>query len=476
MRPGVNVLSREAPPSRGAPTNTGTAFFAGLTPRGPSNTPVLVRSIGAFVDTFGARTGATAALHDAVDTAFRVGASRIYVSRAVGPAAAVDSIVLQDATPADTLEVSTIGEYDSDLTVEVVEGATVDEYRLIIADGDGNELERSPSLADPAGAVAWGDQSDWVRVAALGGDNPAVAAATPLAGGDDDRANVTDDERGAAIGAFDDDLGPGQVAWPGATTEALHTVLIDHAAARNRFALLDAPDSGTPATLEAAADAQRLATLAPEYGGLFAPWVTVPGVVNATTRTLPPSAIVAGLMAAVDEGGSANVPAAGEAGRVPYALGLSQTFTDAEHEDLNGSGVNILKDVYGGVRLYGYRTLADPEEPAWLGIGNQRLRMQITAEADAIGEQFMFAQIDGRGVTIAEFGGSLTGMLNQFFTSGSLYGNDPGEAFRVDVGPAVNTPETIANGELRAVLSLRMSPFAEMVTIEIVKVPITESV
>jgi hypothetical protein len=42
----------------------------------------------------------------------------------------------------------------------------------------------------------------------------------------------------------------------------------------------------------------------------------------------------------------------------------------------------------------------------------------------------------------------------------------------VDVGPAVNTLESIAAGILRAVVGLRMSPFAELVIVEIVKVAV----
>jgi hypothetical protein len=61
-------------------------------------------------------------------------------------------------------------------------------------------------------------------------------------------------------------------------------------------------------------------------------------------------------------------------------------------------------------------------------------------------------------------------MLLAFYNEGSLYGTTPQEAYSVDVGSSVNTPTTIANGELHAVLSVRMSPDAEWVVIEVVKV------
>ena len=104
------------------------------------------------------------------------------------------------------------------------------------------------------------------------------------------------------------------------------------------------------------------------------------------------------------------------------------------------------------------------------------LRMAIVAKSDAIGEKYVLRQIDGKGRTAAEFAGELSGMLAAYYETGGLYGDTPEEAFRVDVGPAVNTPETLAEGQLRAVLELRMSPMAELVVIEIVKTPITESI
>jgi hypothetical protein len=46
----------------------------------------------------------------------------------------------------------------------------------------------------------------------------------------------------------------------------------------------------------------------------------------------------------------------------------------------------------------------------------------------------------------------------------------------VDVGPTVNTPASLANNELRAQVSVRVSPDSELITITIVNVPITEAV
>lgn len=478
VRPGVEVVSRAAPPTGGPPSSTGTWFVSGLTDRGPVNEAVLVRNMTEFVRVFGPRV-TYGMLFDALDTFFREGGTRAFVARVVGPNAALDTVALAGADATDAITVSSIGPGASGLSVAIVAGDTAGTYRIEVHDADGL-LERSPELASNTDAVLWGDASQYIRVTADGEANPAPVAAQPLAGGDDDRAAITDDERTAALNFFTKVLGPGQVSLPGATTDAAHAALLQHAHDTNRVAILDTPDTSTVASLLASVAAIRdtadPATL--ERGGIFAPWAEVPGVIRGTTRTVPYSAVQAGLIARRDGvTGNPNDPAAGVNGRSRYALSLSQpTFTDAQRMQLNEAGINIAREMHDGVRTYGYRTVIDPNgDPSWLSLAAARVRMAIEHDANALGEEFMFAQIDGRGLKIAEFNGALTGMLQGYWTLGALYGESPDEAFIVDTGLGVNTPESLARNELRAAIGLRTSPFAELVYIEIVKVPITEA-
>jgi hypothetical protein len=273
-----------------------------------------------------------------------------------------------------------------------------------------------------------------------------------------------------ALDALTRAFGPGQIFVPGAAgiLSTTHDALIAHAAENNRIALLDADPDSTATELSALAT-----TLAGDanarYAALFAPGAIVPGLTSADTRTVPYSALEAGIMSRNAAAFTPNVPAAGVNGISRFATDLAATFTDAERQSLNDDGVDVARLVYGQVETYGYRTLA-PVDSGWANLGNARLNMEIVAKAEAVGERYMFAQIDGRGIRISQFGAELSGMLVPYYDAGSLYGESAHDAFFVDVGPAVNTPATIANGELHAVLGVRMSPFAEFVVIEIVKV------
>ena len=117
----------------------------------------------------------------------------------------------------------------------------------------------------------------------------------------------------------------------------------------------------------------------------------------------------------------------------------------------------------------------DPAGPrsAWRELNHARLNMAIVARGEQVGEGTVFAQLDGRGHTIAKFNGRLAAMLKGFYDDDALFGDTASDAFIVDTGPAVNTPDKLADGVLGAVLSVRMSPHAELVDIYIVKYPIT---
>lgn len=478
VRPGTNVISRANPPSRGAATDTGTWFVSGLADRGTTSEAKLVQNMTEFIKAFGPRVSYSL-LYDSLDVFFREGGVEAYVVRVVGPAAVKDKVTLNDSGAAASIRVDSIGEGSTEYTVQVVAGTVAGTFVLVIADAT-IEVERSYNLVDVAEAVTWGTSSRYVRVVALGANDPAVIAAQALTTGVDDRAAITDTHRVASLAKFTKALGPGQISFPGATTAVVHAALLNHAKSNFRVAILDGTDTISDTTLNAQADANRVeATLADEAeqrGGLFAPWLLTPGVVKNTTRTVPPSALVAALMARSDGITlNPNIAAAGANGMGRYTIGLSQSpWTDTQREAMNERGVNVLRMYLGSVQLYGYRTLAATDDP-WLSLASARLRMVIETQADAIGEKFMFAQLDGKRRKIAEFGGALTGMVQGYWTVGALFGDTADEAFIVDVGPAINTPETIANRELRAVIGLRTSEFAEMITIEIVKVPITES-
>lgn len=473
--PGTQIISRAAPPSRGGAAQTGTWHVAAFAERGPTDSPRLLRNLADYDKHFGGRT--TYSQRDAIEAHFRNGGVAVNFIRLVGPAATVATVALDGAAAADSIEVDGVGAGTSTLSVGIE--VETDGRFVVSVYESGTRLEVSPPLATPADAANWSERSPYIRIRATGVAVPIASAPAALAGGADDRAAVTDTHRLEAINRIPTGDGPGQVSIPGATTSAAHAGLMAHAVANNRFAILDFQDTGVEADLIAAANAVRGITSPEEQSHAFfvEGWHLIPGLVAGTTRSVPPSAIVSALMARQDAlTDNPNEPAAGINGIPSFSLGLTRAnWTDEERGLLNVAGVNVFREKAGAQRLYGYRTAVEEygTHAGWLSASNARLRMALQAQADELAEPFVFSQITK--TKIAEYNGVLTGMLLDWYNKGALFGDSPQEAFVVDTGSTVNTPERIAERRLSAVMALRMSEFAEVVYIEFVKIPVTEA-
>lgn len=473
MRPGVNISIVSSPPARNVPTDTGTWFAAGIAEKGPTDKAQLITSLAEYVRYYGQRVS-TGILYDAADIFFREGGSKMYISRLVGPAAVTATTTLTTAR----VDASSPGAWGNSLNVQVIAGPTTGYILEVTHDTISGVLERTPELFDVQSAVDYFAKSDWIRVVDLApAGNPTPGSALSLATGADDVAGIVDATWTTALTRFLRDYGPGQVSQVGRTTAAAHTAVTAHAAANNRTAILDAPDTNVKATIDA-----LLATVRTNgrWGGIYGPWVKAPGVVANTYRTIPPSPFVAAKMAKNDAlFGHPNIAAAGENGAAEYITDLSiATFTDTEREALNTAGFNSIILKQGQVRIYGSRTVADPvqaTETAWASLGSSRMVMLVAYLADMIGESFMFDTIDGQGRKLSEWGAALTGAIAPYWENNALYGKTADEAFVVDVGPSVNTPQTIQDRQLKAAIGIKPSPFAEMINIEIMKALVTES-
>lgn len=479
MRPGFDVELRDTPVPRSAPTDTSTWFVADITEFGPVE-PQLLLSPDDRAKVYGDRLS-TSFFADAVETAFAEGASRVYVKRVVGDAADVATHSFSDATPAPTLAVDAAapGAWYNDLRPAIIVDGAQFSIEVDHADDPGKLLTVSPLFDTKAQAVEWSQTNRYIRVRSLAPLTlPVAAAAVALAGGDDDIDGIDNDTWTAALASFGLLLGPGQVSLPGKTLAALHSAVLAHCAVNNRRGALDAPDDPNAAVLEAAAAAVRSDPNA-RFGAMFGPWDVIPGLTPNTKRTVPPCARAAGTIARSDsQTGNPNLPAAGDNGRAQYVIDLTQTYTDDEYTALNDAGVNMSRFVFGGdPQIYGFRTLVDPDvDPRWVEFSGSRTVMYATSAARGVMATFAFDQIDGQGHKFAELEGAIGGILLPLYRMGALYGSTPQEAYRVDAGTAVNTPERVQARELRSVLALKTSPFAEHVVTEIVRRLVTEEV
>lgn len=281
----------------------------------------------------------------------------------------------------------------------------------------------------------------------------------------------------AALAHFPDTLGPGQVSAIGYTLDAenaANATLWTHAQSTNRVVVADFPPDLAPADQGAFIDVVN--DVSGGWGAFFGYPVTVPGptgVIGAVSRTIPASPVIAALCARVDETGNPNQAAAGRWLPLQYVTSLTRDPTMGEREGLLDSGFNTFASVYGVLENYGFQTpvTEQADNPYWQ-FNCSRMRMALVAQGKSIGENYMFRPIDGQGALATSFKGALDAMMLDYFNVGALYGDVPADAFRVDVGSQVNTIDSIAQGQLRAVASVALTLHAKSVEIELVTVPV----
>lgn len=492
-RPGTDVLISDGAGPAQAALDTGTAFMIGASERGPNDKALRVSSIADYGVKFGARVGGSL-LYDGVSAYFNEGGGSLYVSRVVGAGATKASV----AFGVLAASAASVGVWGNSLTIETIAPTTFADAlqaqhseRQGVEDGEpspragtsavlvvklsGKIVDRSPAMSTTDEAIAWSASRDYVRLTGpAGGVLPAAGTVATLVGGTAGSAAVAADYD-TALARFDHAFGPGQVLAPGLTTATTQKSVLAHCNTNKRCALLDLPDSSDPLVLYAAIDALAT-TPGIRMASAWAPWATYPADTPPAIVTVPYSAVEAGIISRNDRAGNPNVPAAGANGVAALAIGLSQTYTDAQREALNNYGVDLAKIVYGDVRSYGYRTAAGPTDVNWLWFGNSRTVMAIGFECEAVGESYVLQQIDGRGQIFSRLNKDLAGVCAKYYDMGALYGESPEEAFDIDTGPGVNSIDTIKRGEIHAIVKVKTSPAAEWVVIEIVKVPVDRAV
>lgn len=478
--PGVSVTTDTiATPGAPASVSFATLFVAGITERGPVDKPVLIQSMAEYVEKLGARVS-YGALHDALTAFFGEGGGRAYVARVLGDNAVTATLTLVDrnGAPRNTLRIDAIepGAWANGaaggLKIEVANGTVANTFTITVTH-NGQTVETFRNIRTPAEAVTKLASSKYVRATDLGSitaapnNNPAVVAATSLATGADDRGGLAAaDYIAAADDLFGKDLGVGAIAIPGQTAAAVAAGLIAHCQTNHRIALL-APASGQTVAEVKDTAAALLGTDGAEYAGLFYPWVKIPAG-GSSTRTISPEGYVAGVRArANDAEGPWRAPA-GAIAAARYIVDVESVMSSDDADDLDDANVSVIRVIGDAPRLYGWRSLSDDDDN-WSMLTGRDVLNALVYEAEVALEEFVFETIDPKGSVFGRLAGVLTGIAEPMRAAGGLYAQSGDKGYRVDVGPSVNTQESIAAGQIRGLLGVRVSPTGTIVDVVISK-------
>ena len=484
MSIGVEVTTslRSGPTNPGVPS--GVLHIAAVTAKGPTSRAVLVTSLAQYQAVFGGLTPSTA---DGFFTAagfFEEGGAKLAVSRLVGPAATKGVLTLKDTAGVDTVKVEAVdpGPASTDLHVTTFTTDAGFTVRVVSAETEG-VLAEFTGLSSPADLVAAAAGNPVVKLTSLGstttapGNNPAVITDVALSAGTDDRGSITTQ---TVLDALDRNGGinpGGAVAAPGWSATQVGAGLLAHSRKHNTVALLAGSVTDTPTTLANTADTLSK-TGDGEYGALFHPWLTIPD--GTRTRNVSPEGAIAGVRARVHQNGFWRIPA-GDPGVFRWVKSTVIPVDTALNNTLAKSLVNGIATRGTRVGPYNWSSLStDRDNLGFLAARDvlNNLNVAITAAL----EPFVWSVIDYRQHLVGQVEAAVVGVLDPiakadgFFPlpSGDGTSTDPG--YSVSVDTSIGSPTVVGANELVVRAAVRLAPYAQLISVEIIKVALTASV
>ncbi|MBK9070920.1 MAG: phage tail sheath family protein [Myxococcales bacterium] len=266
------------------------------------------------------------------------------------------------------------------------------------------------------------------------------------------------------------DAGPGQrsglkcfdevddialIAAPGVTSQAVQDAILSHCETRkDRFAILDAPETinGGVDKLPRPRDSK--------YGAYYFPWIQVYDPEKGNVF-VPPSGHLAGVYSRTDSERGVHKAPANEL--VRGALGLKYNVSKGEQDLLNPKGINVIRFLNGGIRVWGARTLSS--DPSWRYVNVRRLFIMVETSVERATQWVVFEPNDHRLWKRVQR--TLTSFLTLLWRNGALMGTAPEQAFYVKCDEETNPAEVVDAGQLVVEIGLAPVKPAEFVIFRI---------
>jgi uncharacterized protein len=258
------------------------------------------------------------------------------------------------------------------------------------------------------------------------------------------------------------------VAAPGITDANVRSAVVTHCQqqTQDRFAIFDSASeiAGdiTPETLNPPPNSN--------YAAFYFPWIQV---FDPATKTqdpdgdgliyAPPSGHIAGIYARVDTNRGVHKAPANEV--VLGALGLRHNISRAQQDGLNPSGINVLRDLNGNIRVWGARTIGGDANGEWRYLSVRRLFLFLRESIDQ-GTQWVVFEPNTPDLW-AKITRNVTAFLTNVWRAGALFGATPQEAFYVKCDAETNPPEVRDAGQVVTEIGVAVVKPAEFVIFRI---------
>lgn len=182
------------------------------------------------------------------------------------------------------------------------------------------------------------------------------------------------------------------------------------------------------------------------FAALYYPWIKVPNPRNnGRPIAVPPCGHMMGVWGRTDETRGVYKAPANEVPR--GVIGLAYDTNFREQELLNPLGINCIRNFPNrGIRIWGARTLVEPDRTEWRYISVRRLVSYI-AKSIELGTQWAVFEPNDEDLW-ARVRRTVSNFLERIWREGALFGATPEQAFYVKCDAELNPPETMILGRL----------------------------
>lgn len=467
---GVKITSGQLAGATNDVPDSGRLVVAAPLAKGP-DAPQVVRSISHYANIYGGRTMATAAVFDTLELFFGEGGGEAVIARVFGPGSSVDTVTLKDTTDLEPLDVLKIDSKrlgsGSGLSVTVGAGNFT-----VFVDGIRRETYDATSISTLIELL--GD-SEHVNASYVG--VAPISDAITLAPGEFDLSGGTDDALNVSTADYLEPIKAALAASPGAAVAVpghnpgpagLATI----ADAIGRHLLIAGTRRGASSTEDGWAAGDAPGTFRENIVGAW-PWVRVPD--SDRTKLVPSEGYLGACRARAHNDVGPWGVGAGDRSRARFAIGVAEVAPLPSDFELE-SRLNPINIDRGRITLGDYRSATStPENPVMASESDVMASIEARL-GDALAP-YVFQTVDSRGFLFSEMYSACESVLQPIADGGGLYARsvggeevDPG--FRVTIDASNNTPETLSKNVVNVTVSVRLSPTARLIDLQILRVPV----
>jgi phage tail sheath protein FI len=249
------------------------------------------------------------------------------------------------------------------------------------------------------------------------------------------------------------------VAVPGVTDISVQGALLVHCELlKYRFAILDGQQNQS----DIAKIEQQRNHFDSKYGAFYTPWLTTIDLSTGKEMSAPPSGYVLGICARVDNERGVHKAPANEV--VRGITGVELPFGNGEQDVLNPEGINLIREFEGrGIRVWGARTVSSDTE--WKYVNVRRLFIYLEHSIDK-GTQWVVFEPNNEALW-QRVVSTIESFLFGIWKSGALMGTKPDEAYFVRCDRTTMTQDDIDNGRLVCLIGVAPAYPAEFVIFRI---------